>query len=267
MKWLSRGQRFSVWQRLSPGVLLLILAAAHPAQAAGGLACDLPTEYITPADPLTHVAAALAKKASLDILALGSGATVGDAGTGAGPALAFHAPEGAFPVKMMDALKAMRPTIDFRLTIKGGRNMTADAMLPILRQELADHHYDLVLWQTGTVEAVRGARPDLLHAALDEGADEVVNANADLVLIDLQFSRFLRANADLSPYETVFEQVAGDPGVTLFHRLDLTQLWVGNGEVDLERVSRDQRDATITLLNTCLGEALARYVLAETPDH
>jgi acyl-CoA thioesterase I len=266
-QWLSLRQWLSIGQRLWLGVLLLALVAPQPARAAGGLACDLPTEFITPADPLTHVAAALGKKARLDILALGSGATVGDAGTGAGPALAFHAPEGAFPIKMMDALKAMRPTIDFHLTIKGGRNMTADAMLPVLRQELAAHHYDLVLWQTGTVEAVRGARPDLLHAALDEGADEVANANADLVLIDLQFSRFLRANADLSPYEAVFQQVSGEPGVTLFHRLDLTQLWVGNGEVDLERVSRDQRDATISLLNTCLGEALARYVLAETPDH
>jgi hypothetical protein len=254
-------------QRLSLGVLLLALIAAHPVWAAGGLACDLPTEFTTPADPLTHVTAALSKKASLDILALGSGSTVGDPGASAGPALAFHAPDGAFPIKMIDALKTMRPAINFQLTVKGGRNMTADAMLPVLRQELADHHYDLVLWQTGTVEAVRGARTDLLHAVLEEGADAVADANADLVLIDPQFSRFLRANADLSPYETVFQQVSGDPGVTLFHRLDLTQLWVGNGQVDLERVSRDQRDATISLLNTCLGEALARYILAETPDH
>ena len=54
--------------------------------------------------------------------------------------------------------------------------------------------------------------------------------------------------------------------VTLFHRFDLTQSWVTSGQVDLERVSREQRDKTIGLLNDCLGEALARYVLAGAPN-
>jgi acyl-CoA thioesterase-1 len=96
---------------------------------------------------------------------------------------------------------------------------------------------------------------------LQDGADPVAKAQADLVLIDTQFSRFLRANADVGPYETVLQGLTGNPDVTLFRRFDLTQLWVGNGQVDLERASREERDRTIALLNTCLGEALARYVL------
>ena len=150
----------------------------------------------------------------------------------------------------MEALQAMRPAAHFNLTVKGGRSMTAETMLPILRHELAAQHYDLVLWQTGTVEAVQGLRPDVLRGVLQDGADAVEQAHADLVLIDPQFSRFLRANADLSPYETVLQQMTGTPGVTLFHRFDLTQVWVNSGQVDLERVSRDQRDKTIALLNT-----------------
>ena len=47
-------------------------------------------------------------------------------------------------------------------------------------------------------------------------------------------------------------------------RLDLTQSWVDSGAVDLERVSRDERDKTIALLNTCLGHALAEYVINGT---
>ncbi len=140
-------------------------------------------------------------------------------------------------------------------------------MLPILRQELAAHHYDLVIWQTGTVEAVQGLRPDVLRGVLQEGADAVEQTQADLVLIDPQFSRFLRANADLSPYETVLQQMTNTQGVTLFHRFDLTQAWVNSGQVDLERVSRDQRDKTIALLNTCLGQALARFVLTGAGEH
>jgi hypothetical protein len=87
------------------------------------------------------------------------------------------------------------------------------------------------------------------------------------VLIDPQFSRFLRANADLNPYETVLEQMTDTQAATLFHRFDLTQGWVNSGQVDLERVSRDERDKTIALLNDCLGQALARYVLAGAAEH
>jgi acyl-CoA thioesterase-1 len=164
-------------------------------------------------------------------------------------------------------LRSMRPDLRFSLTVKGGRNMTADAMLPILRHELAAGHYNLVLWQTGTVEAVQGLRPDVLHGVLQIGADAADAAHADVVLIDPQFSRFLRANADLNPYETVLVQMAETQAVTLFHRFDLTRGWVSTGQVDLERVSRDERDKTIATLNECLGQALAQYVLAGAGEH
>jgi hypothetical protein len=256
-------------QRLLLGCLSLILATATPAwsQSKGGLACDMPPDLITPSEPLTRVAAALTSKGGLDILALGSGSTVGDTGGATGPAVTVHTPESSFPYRTIKMLLSMRPATRFNLTVLGGRSMTADMMLPLLRQELAVHHYELVLWQTGTVEAVHGVRPDVLRSVLQDGAELAEKADADLVLIDPQYSRFLRANADLSPYETVLAQISSSPGVTLFRRFDLTQGWVNSGQIDLERVGRDQRDKTISLLNDCLGEALAHFVLAGATEH
>lgn len=256
-------------QRLPLACLLSMLIAVPSAwaQAENGLTCAMPADLTAPSEPLTRVAAALNTKGGLNILALGSGSTVGDSGGSNGPAVNYQAREASFPYRMVDALRTMRPALRFNLTVAGGRSMTADAMLPILKRELAAHHYDLVLWQTGTVEAVQGLRPDALRGVLQEGADVAEEARADLVLIDPQFSRFLRANADLSPYETVLVQMTNTPAVTLFHRFDLTQGWVNSGQVDLERVSRDMRDKTIVALNDCLGEALARYVLAGAAEH
>src|SRR5664279_4469995 len=151
---------------------------------------------------------------------------------------------------MLEALRTARPAAKFHLTVKGGRNMTAEMMLATLTQELTANHFDLVLWQTGTVEAVRGLRPDTLRGVLEDGVDAAQKAGADVVLVDPQFSRFLRANTDMGPYETVLQQIAGLPGVSLFNRFDLTQDWVNSGQVDLERVSREQRDKTVALLNT-----------------
>ena len=124
-------------QRISLGFLLLalLIAGSCPGRADGGLACDLPPDLTLPADPLTHVAAALAKRNQVDILALGSGSTVGDSsGAGGGPAMAYKAPRASFPYRMVEALKTMRPSDRFDLTVEGGRDMTAEAMLPILRQ-------------------------------------------------------------------------------------------------------------------------------------
>jgi acyl-CoA thioesterase-1 len=253
-------------QWLPVGFAFLGLLGLNSARAAGGLACDMPPELIAPANSLPHVATGLAK-GNVNILALGSGSTVGDASGAGGPALAFHAPDASFPHRMVEALQAYRPGVQFAISVQGGRNMTAEAMLPMLRQELAAHRYDLVLWQTGTVEAVHGLRTDGLRDVLEDGSDLAAAAGVDLILIDPQFSRFLRANADVSPYETVLQQVSGAPGASLFRRYDLTQLWVDNGQIDLERVGRDERDKTIELLNTCLGEALARFVLAGAAAH
>ena len=98
-------------------------------------------------------------------------------------------------------------------------------------------------------------------AALQEGIDRARDAGADVMLIDPQFSRFLRANADLDPYETALQQVSVMPGVVLFRRFDVMRSWAEDGEIDLERASRTDRARMMALLNACLGETLARFVL------
>lgn len=246
------------------------LGGALPVRAdtAEQAACTAPADLTTPSAPLSAVASALAAHRPVEILALGSGSTVGDTGGNSGPAFAaIKTPAASFPYRMVDALHAMRKGDQFQLTVAGGRNVTAASMLAILHDQLATHHFDLVLWQTGTVEAVRGLRPDTLSQVLQEGVGLANGAHADVVLIDPQFSRFLRANTDLGPYEAVLEQVAGLQDVTLFRRFDLTQDWVNSGAIDLERVGREQRDKTIALLNTCLGQALAKYVLTGAGEH
>ena len=119
-----------------------------------------------------------------------------------------------------------------------------------------------MLWQTGTVEAVRGLRPDGLLELLHTGADLVRSAGGDLVLIDPQFSRFLRANTDVDAYLGVMQQVATMPGVSLFRRFDLMRAWANDGGIDLERAPKAERDKALDQLNGCLGQALARFVLS-----
>jgi hypothetical protein len=152
--------------------------------------------------------------------------------------------------------------VTFDLTVRGGRGMSAAEMLPLVKAQVQQTPTQLVLWQTGTVEAIRGMRPALMRQALRQGLDVIHAAGGSLVLLDPQFTRALRANTDVEPYETELQQVAALPGAALFHRYELTRFWVLQGRIDPERAAQDTREAELARLNVCLGQALARYVLS-----
>lgn len=233
----------------------LVLVAGPVPSWAGPLpaACALPQSLLVPDAPLKHLGVAIRAGGPISILAIGSASTVG-------VQLAADR-TGAFPYRAVAALQAALPKTVFDLTVQGGRGMTAEDMLPLLHRALAARRYNLVFWQTGTVEAVRGLPPNDMGDALQEGIGQALATGADVVLIDSQFSRFLRANADLEPYEQTLEQMAVLSGVVLFRRYDAMQDWADAGTIDLERASRRDRVRMMALLNTCLGDALARFVL------
>jgi hypothetical protein len=228
-----------------------VTTATAPAPSATPAACAAPADLGATDVKLPHVTAALKAGKTLDILAVGSATMLGPHG----------ATEGSFPYRMSELLREAVPGATVKLNVHSGRGLTATDMLATIRTELSRHAYQLVLWQTATVEAVRSLPPEDFFATLSDGAQRVQAAGADLILIDPQFSRFLFANANLDPYQETMAQATGLPGVVLFHRFDLMRHWVNTGQIDLERATRPDREKTADLLHDCLGRALARLIL------
>lgn len=242
-------------------IISLLLALPVPSRASSepAIACNAPNEFLATDVPLTEFGAAIASGGPVNILAVGSATTVGAPSSKDQPTATEG---GTFPVQMVRSLNAAFPAVRFTLTVRGGRGMTAELMLKLLDEALKQQHYTLVLWQTGTVEAVRGLRPDGLLDVLHQGADAVSDAGGNLVLIDPQFSRFLRANTDVDAYEDVMRQAATNPGVVLFQRFELMRLWADDGSVDLERTAKEDRNKALDRLNFCLGQVLAKFVVS-----
>ena len=197
---------------------------------------------------------------------LGPGTITSQAlGGSGGPSLAKlftgAASDRAFPLQMAKALQTAVPGLEVNVTVRGGRSLLATDMLDIIRSELGAHHYDLVVWQTGTVEAVRNTPPGEFGQTLSDGAEAVAAAGANLVLVDPQFSRFLQTNSNIEPYEQGLQQVAAMPGVVLFRRYDLMRGWANDSQIDLERTPKSDRQKVIETLHACLGRHLARLVL------
>jgi hypothetical protein len=143
----------------------------------------------------------------------------------------------------------------------GGRGLSAAAMLDLLRPALAAERPALVLWQTGTVEAVRGLPADGLRATLQAGAAMVRGAGADLVLIGPEYSRLLREHSELGRYRAVLAAIGADPGDDLFDRTGLTERWIESGALDLEHAAKEDRQKLLELRHACVGTALARFLL------
>jgi hypothetical protein len=249
---------------------LLVCDAAAPTARAGAAPAACPvTDVVDELGPLPHLAAALKPGATLEMLALGSGTVFAPvAGIGAdvarpgAPPAPVQPSQAGFPFQAAHALEAAVHGLHVNVTVIGRHGMTAADMFLLLRQELPRKPYRLVLWQTGTVEAVNDLPPEDFYQTLADGASLADEAGADLVLIDPQYSRFLAANANLEPYQSAFQAAAALPGVGLFHRYDLMHDWVESGAIDLERAPKAERQAVAVRLHMCLGRELARALLA-----
>lgn len=232
-------------------ILALVLAGTAAAPAAER--CTAPPDLTAAADTFPHAAQAVAATQRLSVLVVGSASTTGS-GT--------SAPDKVYPARLQEALRSLLPGIAVDVVARGGRGATAPDLLKVLEQDLPEVKPDLVIWQTGTVDAVRGLDPDVFAATLVAGFVKVTEAKADLVLIDMQFSRFGRAAVNYGPYREAMQAVAvAAPNGMLFRRYDLMRHWAETGQVDVERAPRAAWPRETDRLHACLGKALAETIV------
>ena len=229
-------------------VVAALLFTAPDARAASG-ACPVPADFASDVRPLPNAAKAL-DAGSLSILAIGSASVSGGSSLSA---------EKAWPARLQAALQARFPNSRIEVSVRGGRGVTVAEHLQLLRD--TSPRASLVIWQAGTVEAARGLDPDDMSEALLLGMERLRAQGADVILMDPQFSRFLRANANIEPYRERMRMAAAAAGSPLFRRYDLMQHWIESGTVDLERAARNERVAVAEHLNDCLGRTLAALIV------
>ncbi len=127
------------------------------------------------------------------------------------------------------------------------------------KRSLLDRKPDLVIWQTGTVDAMRGVDPESFRTSLDEGIDHIVDAGADLILMNMQYSPRTETMISLSNYADIMRVVARDREVPLFDRREIMRYWNDNGNFDLNLATKDL--TTAYKVHDCLGRALASLVI------
>jgi hypothetical protein len=117
----------------------------------------------------------------------------------------------------------------------------------------------LVVWQTGTVDAVRSVDPEDFRTAVDEGVVALQEAGADVILMNPQYSPRTETMISVPPYLDNMRVVAQRHEVPLFDRFAIMRHWAESGEFDLFSAFHGVELAK--RVHNCIGVALAQFVI------
>jgi hypothetical protein len=230
-------------------VALVLLVCTLPARAAETNACAVP-ESLLPADnSLKRVAEAVSKTRELRIAVIGTASSV----------IPGEGPGSAYPARLEAALKERLPGVKVTVTAHTKPRQAASEMVRELQQIIVDEKPALVVWQTGTYDAVRGLDPEEFRIALDEGVEILHSGGADVVLMNMQYSPRTESMIAIGSYVDNFRWVSREREVPVFDRLSIMRHWSENGVFDLYAANKDM--ATARRVHDCLGRALATLIV------
>jgi len=210
--------------------------------------CGVPDSLLATDSSLNKVAEAVKAGHPLDILVVGSRSSTITASEGS-----------AYPARLQFALKEKLPSVAVNLSVELQPRKSAEEAASSLARLMEDKKPTLVIWQTGTVDAMRSIDPDDFRGAVDEGVVALQSAGVDVVLMNLQYSPRTETMISAPPYLDNMRAVAQQHDVPLFDRFAMMQNWNEQGEFDLFSSSHGIELAK--RVHDCIGRALAKFIL------
>jgi hypothetical protein len=231
---------------------LLMLAgffAAVPARAEDTpQSCEVPDYLLSSESALPKVADAVKNGHPLDILVIGSRSST------------LNTSEGmAYPGRLQAMLREKLPSVPVNVSVELQTKKTAEEVAAGMVKLMEGKKPTLVIWQTGTVDAVRSVDPDDFRTAVDEGVAALQNAGADVILMNLQYSPRTETMISAPPYLDNMRVVAQQHDVPLFDRFAIMRQWNDSGDFDL--FSAFHGIELAKRVHDCLGRALSKFVI------
>lgn len=178
--------------------------------------CPVQSEILDSPFPLPRTAARLAAGEPLRIVTLGSSST---AGFGA------SSPDKGYPEQLETLLQAHLPGVPLDVVNSGINGQLAAEMIERLYRDAIDTKADLVIWQTGTNDALSRVDLDEFRRHLDRGAEWLAQAGIDLILVDPQYFPGVHNPSVYESYVRVMAEVGTAYGVTVFPRYAIMRHW------------------------------------------
>jgi hypothetical protein len=226
---------------LLAGLLAMAPVRADPAS------CEVPAFLLITESPLPKVEAAVKGGRPLDILVVGSRSSS-----------IATAEASAWPGRLQAALKE-RLKVPVNVSVELQIKKTAEEVAASLVKLVEVKKPTLVIWQTGTYDAMRSVDPEDFRTAVGDGVVALKEAGADVVLMNLQYSPRTETMISASPYLDNMRVVAQEYDVPLFDRFAIMRHWNDSGDFDLFSATHGLELAK--QVHDCIGRALGKFAV------
>ncbi len=234
----------------------MLFAGATRAADPGIDWCRVPDALVRADSALPRVAEAIAKGEPIRIVILG---TASSAGAG------VSAPYQSYPERLREELGRRFQRAPVGLVNLSQRGWTAVDMLAALDAKVIPLKPTLVIWQTGSVEAVRGLDVNQMGDALGAGIEKLREGRIDVILLEPQYNPHAVSMVNFQPYAEYMQLIASSYDVNLFNRHDIMRHWAEEGVVNfaesgpgMQRFVADQVHGCQAVLLADLVERAAR---------
>jgi lysophospholipase L1-like esterase len=231
-------------------VVLIGALLCMPASLATGHEECAVVAHLVPADyPLPRVASAIANK-ELNIAVVGTASSLL-----AGPG----GKQEAYPSRLEAALSKELPGVKVKVTNYAKPRTTAEELEHEIEHIVSTDKPALLIWQTGTVDAIRGVDPESFRSAIEDGVEAIKAGNSDIILMNPQYSPRTESMIGVVPYAEAMRFVALQHEVPLFDRFAVMHQWVELGTFDLMEATK--KTDTAEHVHQCIAELLANLIV------
>lgn len=233
------------WLVLIAFVAATFLPDLHIAQAGEMPGCDAPRELIEDEPQMPELAQRFKAHQPVTILVIGGASTAG------------AAPDNAYPHFLEAALRQRHPGQPITVINRGVAGQTAEQMAARFPKDVYARQPALVIWETGTVDAVHGEDVDAFVDTLSAGIAALQDHKAEIMLMDMQYNPSTVSVINFEPYLDALHQTATLQDVYMFQRFAIMKSWSEQGVFDFTNVPKEKNAALVREFYQCLGERLA----------
>jgi lysophospholipase L1-like esterase len=210
--------------------------------------CAAPAELLQDDPQLPKVGERLRRHQPVVIVVIGGASTAGTS------------PDSSYPYFLEAALRQRHPGGEITVINKGIPGQTTAQMAARFPKDVYPANPNLVIWETGTVDAVRSEDVDAMAEAATVGLGDIEKHGAEAMLVDMQYNPSTVSVINFEPYLDALHQTADQLNVFMFKRYALMKHWIDAGGFDFINVPRDRRLPLAREFYACLGEKLAEAI-------
>ena len=130
-------------------------------------------------------------------------------------------------------LRRRHPDVPITVINQGIAGETTEEMAARFPKDVYPRHPALVIWEAGTVDAVRGETIDAFVDTLAQGIADVEAHNSEIILMDMQYNPSTVSVINFEPYLDALHQTARLQNVYMFRRFDMMAYWSDSGRCRL----------------------------------